>query len=178
MELRFAHLNYSQRIPSRFPCCVLSYFSLVFVMEHSRRWWLHIGGSKMFEPLFQAGLSFPSHFFLQNIRVWYIKIEFQGSFFGMECRLGGWEAIFAADQALAPHIEDDPRNEEQHCKQPNFPPTETVNAWPSPIWWWWIFNVIWADVCITSALEATFLSLLVKIACTKTREAVFLSTMI
>ena len=23
--------------PSRFPCCVLSYFSLVFVMEHSRR---------------------------------------------------------------------------------------------------------------------------------------------
>ena len=23
---------------SRFPCCVLSYFSLVFVMEHSRRW--------------------------------------------------------------------------------------------------------------------------------------------
>ena len=24
--------------PSRFPCCVLSYFSLVFVVEHSRRW--------------------------------------------------------------------------------------------------------------------------------------------
>ena len=27
----------------RFPCCVLSYFSLVFVVEHSRRWWLHTG---------------------------------------------------------------------------------------------------------------------------------------
>ena len=28
--------------PSRFPCCVLSYFSLVFVMvEHSRQWWLY-----------------------------------------------------------------------------------------------------------------------------------------
>ena len=25
---------------SRFPLCVLSYFSLVFIMEHSRRWWL------------------------------------------------------------------------------------------------------------------------------------------
>ena len=96
-------------------------------MEHSRRWQLHIGGSKMFEPLFQAGLSFPSHFFLQNIRIWYIKIEFQGSFFGMECRIGSWEAIFAADHALAPHIEDDTRNEEQHCKQPNFPP----NHWDS-----------------------------------------------
>ena len=23
---------------SRFPCCVLSYFSVVFVMEHSMRW--------------------------------------------------------------------------------------------------------------------------------------------
>ena len=48
---------------SRFPCCVLSYFSLVFVMEHSRRWWLHIGGSKMFEPLFRAEMSFLNHFF-------------------------------------------------------------------------------------------------------------------
>ena len=28
---------------SRFSCCVLSYFSLVFVVKHSRRWWLHRG---------------------------------------------------------------------------------------------------------------------------------------
>ena len=32
-------------------------------MEHSRRWWLHIGGSKMFEPLFRAEMSFLNHFF-------------------------------------------------------------------------------------------------------------------
>ena len=25
-------------LPKRFPCCVLSYFSLVIVVEHSRRW--------------------------------------------------------------------------------------------------------------------------------------------
>ena len=46
--------------PSRFPCCVLSYFSLVFVVKHSRRWWLHIGGSKMLAPHFKdeiAGLQ-------------------------------------------------------------------------------------------------------------------------
>ena len=46
--------------PSRFPCCVLSYFSLVIVVEHSRRWWLHIGGSKMLAPHFKdeiAGLQ-------------------------------------------------------------------------------------------------------------------------
>ena len=45
---------------SRFPCCVLSYFSLVIVVEHSRRWWLHIGGSKMLAPHFKdeiAGLQ-------------------------------------------------------------------------------------------------------------------------
>ena len=53
----------------RFPCCVLSYFSLVFVMEHSRRWQLHIGGSKMFELLFHAGMSVLDQFFLQNIHV-------------------------------------------------------------------------------------------------------------
>ena len=51
------------RIPilgSRFPCCVLSYFSLVIVVEPSRRWWLHIGGSKMLAPHFKdeiAGLQ-------------------------------------------------------------------------------------------------------------------------
>ena len=32
---------------SRFPCSVLSYFSLVIVVEHWRRWWLHRGGSRM-----------------------------------------------------------------------------------------------------------------------------------
>ena len=66
--------------PSRFPCCVLSYFSLVFVMEHSRRWWLHIGGSKMFEPLFQAGLSFPSHFFCKIFVFDISKLNFRGHF--------------------------------------------------------------------------------------------------
>ena len=54
-------------------------------------------------------------FFLQNIRVWCIKIEFQVSFSPMECRVGGWKAIFAADDALAPHIEYEPRNEKQHA---------------------------------------------------------------
>ena len=45
---------------SIFPCCCLSYFSLVVVVEHSRRWWLHIGGSKMLAPHFKdeiAGLQ-------------------------------------------------------------------------------------------------------------------------
>ena len=45
---------------SIFPCCVLSYILLVFVVEHSRRWWLHIGGSKMLAPHFKdeiAGLQ-------------------------------------------------------------------------------------------------------------------------
>ena len=32
-------------------------------MEHSRRWWLHIWGSKMFEPLFHAGMSVFDQFF-------------------------------------------------------------------------------------------------------------------
>ena len=32
-------------------------------MEHSRQWWLHIGGSKVFEPLFRAEMSFLNHFF-------------------------------------------------------------------------------------------------------------------
>ena len=32
-------------------------------MEHSRRWWLHIGRTKMFELLFQTGMSFLNHFF-------------------------------------------------------------------------------------------------------------------
>ena len=38
-------------------------------MEHSRRWWLHIWGSKMFEPLFHAGMSVFDQFVLQNIHV-------------------------------------------------------------------------------------------------------------
>ena len=42
---------------SRFPCCVLSYFSLVFVVKHSRRWWLHIGGSKMLAPHFKDEIA-------------------------------------------------------------------------------------------------------------------------
>ena len=33
----------------------------------------------------------------------------------MVCREGGWEAIFAADFTLAPHIEDELRNGEQHA---------------------------------------------------------------
>ena len=33
----------------------------------------------------------------------------------MVCREGGWEAIFAADFMLAPHIEDELRNGEQHA---------------------------------------------------------------
>ena len=66
--------------PSRFPCCVLSYFSLVFVMEHSRRWQLHIGGSKMFEPLFRAGLSFSSHFFCKIFVFDISKLNIRGHF--------------------------------------------------------------------------------------------------
>ena len=65
---------------SRFPCCVLSYFSLVIVVEHSRRWQLHIGGSKMFEPLFRAGLSFLSHFFCKILVFDRSKLNFRGHF--------------------------------------------------------------------------------------------------
>ncbi len=36
---------------------------LVFVMKHSRRWGLHIGCTKMFEHLFQAGMDVLNHFF-------------------------------------------------------------------------------------------------------------------
>ena len=53
-------LEQSQVSSSWFPCCVLLYFSLVFVVKHSRRWWLHIGGSKMLAPHFKdeiAGLQ-------------------------------------------------------------------------------------------------------------------------
>ena len=66
--------------PSRFPCCVLSYFSLIFVMEHSRRCWLHIGGSKMFDPLFRAGLSFSSHFFCKIFVFDISKLNIRGHF--------------------------------------------------------------------------------------------------
>ena len=65
---------------SRFPCCVLSYFSLVFVVEHSRQWQLHIGGGKMFEPLFRAGLSFSSHFFGKIFVFDRSKLNFRGHF--------------------------------------------------------------------------------------------------
>ena len=65
---------------SRFPCCVLSYFSLVFVMEHSRRWWLHIGGSKMFEPLFRAEMSFLNHFFCKIFVFDISKLNFRCHF--------------------------------------------------------------------------------------------------
>ena len=39
----FSHLGHrliseAHALTSRFPCCVLSYFSLVFVVKHSRRW--------------------------------------------------------------------------------------------------------------------------------------------
>ena len=44
---------------SIFPCCCLSYFSLVVVVEHSRRWWLHIGGSKMLAPYFKDEIASP-----------------------------------------------------------------------------------------------------------------------
>ena len=69
----------------------------------------------MFEPQFRAGVSFLNHLFMQNIHVWFIKIEFQVSFSSMECRVGGWVAIFAAHDMLDPHIEDEPQNEEQHA---------------------------------------------------------------
>ena len=36
---------------------------LVFVMKHSRRWGLHIGCTKMFEHLFQAGMDVLNQFF-------------------------------------------------------------------------------------------------------------------
>ena len=65
---------------SRFPCCVLSYFSLVFVMEHSRRWQLYIGGGKMFEPLFRAGLSFSGHFFCKIFVFDISNLNFRGHF--------------------------------------------------------------------------------------------------
>ena len=65
---------------SRFPCCVLSYFSLAFVMEHSRRWQLHIGGGKMFEPLFRAGLSFSGHFFCKIFVFDISNLNFRGHF--------------------------------------------------------------------------------------------------
>ena len=63
----------------------------------------------MFEPLFRTGMSFLNHFFCK-IFVFdiCIKIEFQVSFSSMECRVGGWVAIFAAHDMLAPHIEDKP----------------------------------------------------------------------
>ena len=44
---------------------LLALCSFSFVMEHSRRWQLHIGGSKMFELLFHAGMSVLDHFFLR-----------------------------------------------------------------------------------------------------------------
>ena len=50
------HQSISLLPASRFPCCVLSYFSLVFVMEHSRQWELHIGG-QLTNPSHKSQLS-------------------------------------------------------------------------------------------------------------------------
>ena len=52
-------------------CSWLSYSTYLYLDFHllSRRWLLHTGGSKMFEPLFHAGLSVFDQFFLQNIHV-------------------------------------------------------------------------------------------------------------
>ena len=54
--------------------------SFSFVMEHSRQWQLHIGGSKMFEPLFRAGLSFSSHFFCKIFVFDISKLNIRGHF--------------------------------------------------------------------------------------------------
>ena len=58
----------------------LKQISLVFVVEHSRRWQLHIRGNKMFEPLFRGGLSFSSHFFCKIFVFDRSKLNFRGHF--------------------------------------------------------------------------------------------------
>ena len=71
---------------SRFPCCVLSYFSLVFVVKHSRRWWLHIGGSKMLAPHFKdeiAGLQ--KWLFLAGFDLFWCSFLLWPIFMGKPC---------------------------------------------------------------------------------------------
>ena len=45
-------------------------------MKYSRRWWLHIGRSKMFEPLFRTGKTFLNHFFAKYPCLIYEKWTF------------------------------------------------------------------------------------------------------
>ena len=49
------------------------------------RWWLHIGGSKMFEPLFRAEMSFLNHFFCKIFVFHLSKLNFR-------CRFLRWSA--------------------------------------------------------------------------------------
>ena len=59
-------------------------------------------------------------FSLQNIHVWCMKGELESAWYAKELKIPSWEAIFTTLGALAPHIEDEPRNEEQHCKNHHF----------------------------------------------------------
>ena len=79
--------------------------------------WTSISGrSERFEP-----------FFLQNIHVWYMKGELESAWYAKELKIRSWEAIFTTLGALAPHIEDEPRNEEQHCKNQMLLPIDHPN---------------------------------------------------
>ena len=59
-----------QELKGRMKQISLLYFfiflTLIFVMKYSRRWWLHIGRTEMFEPLFQTGMNFLNHFFCET----------------------------------------------------------------------------------------------------------------
>ena len=79
--------------------------------------WTSISGrNERFEP-----------FFLQNIHVWYMKGELESAWYAKELKIRSWEAIFTTLGALAPHIEDEPRNEEQHCKNQMLLPIDHPN---------------------------------------------------
>ena len=88
--------------------------------------WTSISGrNERFEP-----------FFLQNIHVWYMKGELESAWYAKELKICSWEAIFTTLGALAPHIEDEPRNEEQHCKNQMLLPIDHPNQIRSSFFHW------------------------------------------
>ena len=82
-------------------------------MKHSRRWRLYIRCSKMFELLFRAGVSILNQSFLQNIHVWYMKIESVLSFPTSVLTFGSRETFFADHTKVHSHFEDDPWFEDE-----------------------------------------------------------------
>ena len=86
--------NFFTQAPPVVPVTNMRYV-LNWQCQLSRRWQPLKVCSKMFERLFRAGMSDLNHFFLQNIHVWYMKIESVRSFPTRVFTFNSGEAFFA-----------------------------------------------------------------------------------